>query len=347
MNYICTWFYADKKGEESLFPQTGKLSSLQSHQNIYWRCIVLFFITSKRFNKNEKHLLFTNLKVLPILDGKSVDKLLTNWGVEIVLTEFNHKPPKNYYSAFQNQFYIFSIMERIVSRNGSPDDNYLILDSDCVFIKPVDLLFKEAAPSGFISFEDAAPAEIVINGLSRNDLKDIYGKLLHKKIDDLPSYHIGEFYLSSVRNLRKFYNDFVEMWPEVLKLHERGEKKFNEEAHTLSFLYYKNGFRARHWYPFMKRIWTNPLFYRNAEPKDVDLIIWHLPAEKTFGLRTLYDYFMNKAPNYGFDMTHDNYLNVVQDSVSVPALSTSAKLKYYFVSYYKAIKKRVVRLTLS
>jgi hypothetical protein len=57
--------------------------------------------------------LFTNLKVLPILDGESV-------GVE------------------------------------SPDDNYLILDSDCIFIKPVDLLFKEAAPSGFISFEDAA-----------------------------------------------------------------------------------------------------------------------------------------------------------------------------------------------
>jgi hypothetical protein len=288
--------------------------------------------------------LFTNLKVLPVLDGKSVDKLLTDWGIEIVLTEFNHKPPKNYYPAFQNQFYIFSIMERIVSFNGSPDDNYLILDSDCVFIKPVDPLFKEAAPSGFISFEDAAPADFVINGLSRNDLKDIYGKLLHKKIDDLPSYHIGEFYLSSVRNLMKFYNDFLEIWPEVLKLHERGEKKFNEEAHTLSFLYYKNGFKARHWYPFMKRIWTNPLFYRNAEPKDVDLILWHLPAEKTFGLRTLYDYFMKKVPNYGSDMTHEVYVNIVQDAVSVPTLSTSAKLKYYFVSYYKAIKKRIARL---
>ena len=279
------------------------------------------------------------------MDGKDVASLLAGLGVEIVLTEFNHKPPKNYYPAFQNQFYIFSIMERIIGREGSADDNYLILDSDCIFLKPVDPLFKEAAPTGFISFEDASPADVVINGLSRKDLKDIYEKLLDRKIEDLPSYHIGEFYLSSLKNLTKFYNDFVEIWPEVLKLHERGEKKFNEEAHTLSFLYYKNGFRARPWYPFMKRIWTNPLFYRNAEPKDVDLILWHLPAEKTFGLRTLYDYFMNKVPNYGYDLTHENYINFVQTVVSVPALSTAAKLKYYFISYYKAIRKRLAKVT--
>lgn len=345
MNYICTWFHADKKGEESIFPQTGKLSSLQSHQNIYWRCVVLFFISSKRFNKNEKHILFTNLKTLPILDGQNLGTLLAGWDVEVIFTEFNHKPPKDYYPAFQNQFYIFSIMECITKHQSNPDDNYLVLDSDCIFLKPADPLFKEAAPTGFISFFDLSPADDVINGLSMYDLRDIYEKLLNEKISEIPSYHIGEFFLSSVTNIRKFHNDFIEVWPQLLKLHEQGEKKFNEEAHTLSFLYFKNGFRARHPYPFMKRIWTNPLFYRNAEPKDVDLIIWHLPAEKTFGLRKLYNYFRNQVSNYGFDMSDKNFIDVVQKAVAVPSITMAIRFEYYVASYYHAIKKRIARFS--
>ena len=75
MNYICTWFCADEKGEESHFPQTGKSSSSKQHQDIYWRCILVFFVTSKRFNKNEKHILFTNVKALPFVDELNVEEV--------------------------------------------------------------------------------------------------------------------------------------------------------------------------------------------------------------------------------------------------------------------------------
>lgn len=71
MNFICTWLCADEIGEESLFPQTGQLSSSQAHQEIYWRCLLLFFVTSRRFNHTEKHILFTNVKTLPVVDGRS------------------------------------------------------------------------------------------------------------------------------------------------------------------------------------------------------------------------------------------------------------------------------------
>ena len=117
MNYICTWFCADGIGEESIFPQTGQKSSGKKHQDIYWRCIVLFYATSKRFNKNEEHLLFTNVKQLPVLDGRSVVDMLTDLGVEIVFTDFKYKTPKGYFGMFQNQFYEFSILEYIVKNN--------------------------------------------------------------------------------------------------------------------------------------------------------------------------------------------------------------------------------------
>lgn len=343
MNFICTWLCADEKGEESLFPQTGQLSSSQTHQNIYWRCLILFFITSKRFNKTEKHILFTNVKRLPVVDGRSVQTVLNELEVEVVVTDFKYKTPKGYYGAFQNQFYEFSILEYIAKNKETPDDLYLIVDSDCIFIKPAASLFEEAAPTGFISFEDEVKPDYVINGLSRRDLKNLYEELMKQPLDEMPSYHLGEFLLCSVKNIKKIYADFTELWPQLLERNAEGRKKFNEEAHTLSYLYFKNGFRAASRNVYMKRIWTNPLFYRNVQPTDVNLALWHLPAEKTFGLHTLYEVFMHELNNFGWDISEEKYLETVQKALGVPHLTFSRKMKYYTVSYYRAIRKRLIK----
>jgi hypothetical protein len=347
MNYICTWLCADKKGEESLFPQTGELSSSQRHQNIYWRCILVFFITSKRFNKNEKHILYTNVTQLPVVEGRSISDILNNLDVKVIYTDFKYKTPEGFFGAFQNQFYEFSILEYISQNDHNPKNNYLILDSDCIFISPVSKLFEAAEPTGFISFEDEVSPDYVINGLSRNDLKSIYEELLCAKISEIPSYHLGEFLLSSVENINKFYTDFKELWPQLKERHRLGKKKFNEEAHTLSYLYFKNGFRASKSNNFMRRIWTNPLFYREVRPSDVNLCIWHLPAEKTFGIYNLYDLFFNKSPNFGLNISDQKFIEIVQKLVNVPNLSINMKVKYYTVSYYRALKKRLYKIPIA
>ncbi|MBC7873114.1 MAG: hypothetical protein H7Y01_03905, partial [Ferruginibacter sp.] len=310
MNHICTWLCADEKGQESRFPQTGKLSSSREHQNIYWRCVLVFFITSKRFNSREKHVFFTNVKELPAVDGKKVSTTLSELGVEVVFTDFKYRTPKGYYGAFQNQFYEFSILEYIATTDNKESNQYLILDADCIFIKPVAELFAKAGQTGFISFDDKVSPDYVINGLSRNDLKNLYEILLKKSIPDIPSYHLGEFLLCNVRNIKRIYRDFTELWPVLLERFAAGQQKFNEEAHTLSYLYYKNGLRAESTNRFMKRIWTNPLFYRNVEASDLTLYIWHLPSEKTFGLYRLYETFLHTLPNYGFDLNYQSYITL-------------------------------------
>jgi hypothetical protein len=347
MNFICTWLCADQKGEESLFPQTGQKSSSKSHQDIYWRCLTVFFVTSIRFNKHETHVLFTNVKELPVVDGRDMGELLAELGVQVIFTDFKYKTPKGYWGAFQNQFYEFSILEQIATTNQNKDDNYLIVDSDCIFIKPAKYLFNEASKTGFISFEDECTTDLVINGLSRKHMKVLYEELLNRKIDEIPSYHLGEFFLASVENINKFFKDFQELWPILLQRHVLGHKKFNEEAHTLSYLYYKNGFRASEKNTFMKRIWTNPLFYRNVSATDVNLTIWHLPAEKTFGIARLYDFFINRSANYGLNISNEDYLTYVQGTLGIPHLRIRMRLEYYFLSYYRASMKRIRRFKLS
>jgi len=341
MNHICTWLCADKKGEESVFPQSGQKSSSQTHQNIYWRCLIVFFITSKRFNRNEKHVLFTNVNQLPEIEGIKVSDILRNLEVDVIYTDFKYKTPKGYHGAFQNQFYEFSILEYIALNNHNPEDKYLILDSDCLFIKPAYRLFNEAEKNGFISFELDTPPDYDINGLSRRQMQKVFSELLGEEVKDIPSYHLGEFLLCSVANIKKIYHDFLELWPQLLQRNALGLDKLNEEAHTLSYLYYKNNLQPSKNNTFIKRIWTNPLFYRNVSSTDVNLTIWHLPAEKTFGFAKLYDLFVHRTINCGELIPTKQFLEIIQEAVTIPYLPVVRKFNYYTISCYKAFMKKV------
>jgi len=344
MDHICTWICTDAVGEESIYPQTGEKSSGEKHQTIYWRCILLFFATSRRFNRTQKHVLFSNTRNMPVLDGRKVEDSLASLKVEIVFADFNYKTPKGYFNMFQNQFYEFSILEHIVNTNLEQNDFYLILDSDCIFTQSVDSLFRHATPKGFASFEDECPTDLVIHGLSRKDMKLLYEELLNKKIEEIPSYHLGEFFLASVKNIRTICEDFREVWPQLLDRYKQNLPKFNEEAQTLSYIYFKNKFEASKNKTYLKRIWTNPVFYRNVEPTDVYVAIWHLPAEKTYGLLALYLDLVVHIPNFGLSVPHKIYLEKIRKHLGVPYLNLFGYSKYYFFSYYRAIKKRIQRV---
>lgn len=341
MNNICTWLCIDEKGEESLFPQTGIKSSSQAHQNIYWRCIVVFFISSKRYHKNEKHILFTNSKSIPIIDGIEISEILKLLEVEIIYIPFTYKPPKNYWKTFQNQFYEFSILDYISNNSLNKSDYYLILDSDCFFIKPVYDLFLDAKQNnGFAAIHEDTDPNYLINGLSLLDMKQLFEDLLGLPIEITPQYYLGEFFLCNTENIKIISNDFQELWPILLKRHEDKKLKFNEEAHVLSFLYYKNGLTANNAKKYIKRIWTNPVFYRNVNANDVNLNIWHLPSEKRFGFEYLFNFLIKKRSDFAFGLDNDKYIKKVFIFFSVPNLTIIRYISFYFLSYWRAGYKR-------
>lgn len=346
-NYVCTWFCADEVGEESNFPQTGELSSSRKHQEIYWRCILSFYMTSKCFNTDEQHLFFTNVSNLPVVDGISVAAVLENLQVQVCHTDFKFKTPQGYYGSWQNQFYEFSIMEYISNETLFPENaNFLILDSDCIFLKAADPLFQSANRNGgFLSYTLEYAPDHIINGITREEMRVIYGQLSGTDQPSLPDYHGGEFLLSSKKNIVRMFSQFSQLWPEMLRRNEEGKLKFNEEAHVLSYLYYRNGFSGGGANTFIKRIWTNPVFFRNVAEADKLLTIWHLPAEKTLGLASLYRYFAR----HQFDprLISKNYSEVIAQKVGIPRLSVQSYLSYYSQTYQNALKKKVRKLVKS
>src|SRR5690606_12227418 len=120
---------------------------------------------------------------------------------------------------------------------------------------------------------------------------------------------------------------------------KEGLPKFNEEAHILSYLYYKNNFNGGGGNLFIKRIWTNPVFMRNVDKSDVFLSIWHLPAEKTIGFKQLFNFFRGnsfKTQNMG-----ELLPAILRKELGIPHLTFTHHIKYYTITYFNAINKRI------
>ena len=78
------------------------------------------------------------------------------------------------------------------------------------------------------------------------------------------------------------------VWPRVVECFEAARFPGMDEAHLLSMLYADLGFSTGDARPFIKRLWTQPFRYRNVESQDQNLALWHVPAEKRYGLRRLF-----------------------------------------------------------
>ena len=264
--------------------------------------------------------------------------------MDVILTDFKYKTPDGYHGRWRNQFYEFSIFEYISKNFNQKSDMFLLLDSDCIFLKPANVMFNQAfIDNGFMSYDMHYNVNKELNGLSRVGMKELYESLLGKKIEIIPKYFGGEFFLSSQEKIVKIFSDFDELWPKLLIRHEQKLKKFNEEAHVLSYIYYKNNFTEGQANKYIRRIWTNPVFYRDVLPNDINLAIWHLPSEKTLGIEVLYEKTVFQFFNPSEFWDHNTYFNFIRCLFGIPNLVFRTRCRYYFHTYINAVKKRFIK----
>ncbi len=132
---VGTWMYCDSQGE--VYPQVGGISSSQDFQAIYWKCVVVFLASSLRVNPTVNHILFTYVDRVPDIGGFKTQAFLTEHNVKIISLPFTYQTPIGYFGAWRNQFYIFDILKHLAHKSMT-DDITLILDSDCLWLNPVD-----------------------------------------------------------------------------------------------------------------------------------------------------------------------------------------------------------------
>jgi hypothetical protein len=298
--YISTWFCLDEKDDESTYSQmksVGKSSSM-AVQRVYWQNIYVFYYTFKRYNPGLKFLFFSNVGIPDNLDGFPLKAELEKLGVVAFHVPFNYKTPTGYHGAWRNQFFEFSIFEKALSVIPDKNSLFMLLDSDCVCVKNVQSLIDLTAAQGYSVMKMLYEPDHVINGISRRDMKGIFENLSGTQLDHIPEYYGGEFFFMTLEKLQKVVKDFQDLWPKLLELNTHRQPKLNEEAHVLSYIFYRNGWIENLSNDHIKRLWTQPFIYRNVLPQDANLSIWHLPHEKKYGILNLYKQFSKNPLKY-------------------------------------------------
>jgi len=287
---IATWIYLDSKTEESNYPQVGTNSSSEKFQEVYWKCIVVFFETSLRFNQNVEHILFTNSEQTKLLINEyDIYKYLINNNISVRVVKNNYVLPSGYYQSWNNQFFEFSIFEDINSIIKD-EDIFLLLDSDCVFTKNIDHLFNKLIgnKNEALTYAIDYDPDHSINGCSRKQMQSIF-KDLGLELDKLPQYSAGEVFFAKGIFISKICREFPILWKDLMQRFVENRIKFNEEAHALSYFYHKFYANIGSLNSNIKRCWTDPFNYRNVRKSDFNLDILHLPVEKKTGISNVFN----------------------------------------------------------
>lgn len=303
-SYICTWVYCDSKEEESIFPNTGTnlRSSDATFQKMYWECASVMMTSSLRFNKDTKHIIFTNKTIIP----ETFNSFLKRHSIQIITIPMKYQTPKNYYNYFRNTFYLLDLI-KYMSKITKENDKIIFLDSDCVWIKPATQIFKEIEKNGFVNFYKSYQSNYNINGLTRDDCKEIYSDLLNTPIEKAPKHFSGGIHAFTGIYLKKAADEIDYIWENMMQRFKKNKKKFTTEEHVLSFLYYKlNPSCCGIANQYLKIIWTS---YENytVSGDEKNYTIWHLPTAKNKGFTRLFNY-LNIKRSYPFELSNERFI---------------------------------------
>jgi hypothetical protein len=281
---IATWFVSDTADNSTFFPQIGINSDAPEAKAIYWRCVLCFFASSRVVNPSAAHLFFTNAG-LPIVDGISVELFFARLNVKVINLPINYRLPSGRVKSWGNQFYILDIIRAIsLSINY---DRYIVLDADCLWLTSAKYVEESIDRLGVLTYlldEKAYGKDEFINGITRYDMAKFLNDMGGGDRESVP-YCGGEIFAASSAEIIRIADQIPQMWNRVLG---GGKTAPQEEAHFLSIIYALNGYDIGTANTHIKRMWT-ALKHSNVDVSDLALTIWHLPAEKKYGFKRLFD----------------------------------------------------------
>lgn len=275
----------------------------------YWRCVVTFCLTSLRVNPTKKHLVFTNDEEEVLIGDYNVKEELKNKGVEIKYLPFNDFNPGQHSKRFKNAFYKLEVISALADLT----EPSLLLDSDVIWTKKDDRLIEMIEKGEFILLQDTyqrnnTPNKKSPHNLSMEDMGKLYATI--PVLENQPKYPIwygGELIAGSPKNLKHISKNLKKVMDYCGKQMDTGEEiSFNNGASILDNDEYVSSsvfnslsdiriFDTQN--VFSKRIQTASIS-NNIKKEDINLTIWHLPAEKETGLKEIFEDIRNDTSTF-------------------------------------------------
>lgn len=332
-NYLITWFYAEKKEDESFYPSVGGNTSSPEYQKVYWRCVYDFYRTAQltQRSSNAKYLFFTNVPNIPTdIDGFNLAQFFEQAGVKVERLELTNRTPKDWYGAWRNQFYLFDVLNYLKDNSTG---NFLILDSDIFITQDLLPIFRDIQKNQMIAYDCGYGEGVSINGISINQMRELYSKFSGGGYHNKLRYKGGELIGVTSDLIPKILDCYSELWKFDYELYQRKQTKLNEEAHFLSVIYHHLSFDESLANKYIKRMWTS-VKCDNIEPGDENLALWHLPAEKKYAFETMFA-FLQK------DCGESEYKYYLKRLLHIPGNKTVRKLRKTMIRIQEKIREKV------
>lgn len=289
---VATWVFCDAEGAESKYPQVNGRSSTEAFQAVYWHCAFVSLASARLHNPMARLILFSNLDLSEAVNRNSaLPDLLSRFEIEYVAIQAMHTVPNGWFGTWRNQFFVFDVL-KWCTEHLSAHSCLVLTDGDCLWRESGQAMFDDIDDNGAVTYVIDYPEDKLVNGLTRVNLAQISRRLGYD-VDESIEYCGGELIALRADVAVDLVAEFERVWPLLLLAHRDCELKFNEEAQLLSSLYVGLGLRPHSANTYVKRMWT-ALRYTNLAADDMDLMIWHLPAEKEFGFARAFSALMTR-----------------------------------------------------
>lgn len=296
---VATWLVIDTEVDATSFPSVGTNSASLSFQETYWRCIVVFFLTSRIHNPDRNHILFSNVlieenappHILSILRGLRVD---------FKCIDISYRLPAGSVERWGNQFYVLDVIKYFASHGE--DDALVLTDSDCIWRAGLssfeEKIFEHKCLLYTLEPNDQKNYEVgqSVNGLSHKRMKEIIEQSFQMKLSTEAQYHGGEFFAATKEFCKDIVSSFEKLW-ERSCLEANQFDSIKEEAHFLSIIAESRRVKHSTANGIVRRMWTNFEDF-NLVSDDLKLAIWHLPAEKKYGFKRLWRWLSQSERNW-------------------------------------------------
>lgn len=288
-NWVSTWFYTQSKAEGGEYAQVRGDSSTEKFRDVYRRCLGVFFLSARKANPDAELVLYINREWN---EGSSkvaseVWRLLQLLGVTVELIQYKHQPSDTFSKSWKNQFFVIDVLADL-STKVSRDDAWVVLDSDIVWSsQSTDSLWQTLQTGGTSTYTVGYGESQQVNGLSIESLGAL-GERIGLKLGARLEYSGGEFIGGNGTSIKDLSKQSHSVWTALMAQHESSPEIQFEEAHLLSLTYSTLGVDPGGMNSFVRRLWTQPFKYQNVSADDIELALWHVPAEKKYGIRRLY-----------------------------------------------------------
>lgn len=239
----------------------------------YLRCALVLFTSIRKFHPSASCTMHTNVP------------LEENWlvryqevGCENKVTSFEHFPPPGFISTFQASLFLLDVLSNL------PDSGlHVIVDPDVICVAPIPMSLSQGIGPRIGVLEMGFGKDQKINGLSPSEICLI--EKMHGHANPNLKYFGGELFVVPGRMTSYIRSAIAKAWEISIQDFYSGKPHLTTEEHVLTYaLSESDTFDLSN---VGARIWTTSK-YRLLPHNLKELALWHLPAEKEFGFRKMY-----------------------------------------------------------